>query len=87
MNLPHATTPSHPPNPGLTPTSKPLLYLLLRPQLVGMPALLLPAIRRPRRQPSVAFPADHLVAVVLAGEGFERGFDDTAAETEDKVQC
>jgi hypothetical protein len=69
------------------PNQPPLLYLLLRPQLVRVPTLLLPAIRSPRRQTRVAFPTDHLIAVVLAGEGFERGFDDTATETEDQVQC
>lgn len=67
--------------------SKPLLYLLLRSQLVRMPTLLLPAIRRPGRQTSIAFPTDHLLTVVLAGEGFEGGFDDAATETEDKVEC
>lgn len=34
----------------------------------------------------VAFPADHLVAVVLASQSLERGFDDTATETEDEVE-
>lgn len=52
-----------------------------------MPALLLPAIRSPRRQTSIAFPTDHLIAVVLASQGLERGFDDTATETEDEVEC
>lgn len=51
-----------------------------------MAALLLPTIRRPRRQPSVALPTDHLVTVVFSGEGLERGFDDTASETKDEVE-
>lgn len=34
----------------------------------------------------VTFPTDHLLAVVFAGEGFERGFDEAAAETEDEVE-
>lgn len=29
----------------------------------------------------------HLVAVVLGGEGLERGLDDTTAQTEDEMQC
>lgn len=68
------------------PSGKPLLELLLRPQLVGMSALLLPAIRRPRRQTRIALSANHLVAVVLAGQGLERGFNDTTTEAENKVE-
>lgn len=62
------------------------LQLLLRPQLVRVSALLLAAIRRSGWQARVALAADHLVAVVLAGEGFERWFDEAAAETEDEVE-
>ena len=51
-----------------------------------MPALLLPAVRRPRRQARIAFPADHLLAVVLAGERLEGRLDDAAAQTEDEVE-
>ena len=67
--MPNSIHPFSAPSPNLT--LKPLLNLLLRPQLVRMPALLLPAIRSPRRQTSIAFPTDHLVAVVLASKGFE----------------
>ncbi len=63
-----------------------LLDLLLRSQLVAVSALLLPAVRRPRRQPCIALSADHLVAVVLGRQRFEGGFDDAAAETEDEVE-
>ena len=42
-----------------------LLQLLLRPKLVGVATLLLPAVRRTRWQTRVALPANHLVAVVL----------------------
>ncbi len=62
------------------------LQLLLRAQLVRVPALLLPAVGRPRRQARVALPADHLVAVVLGGQRLERGLDDAAAEAEDQVE-
>ena len=34
----------------------------------------------------VAFPADHLLAVVLAGQGLERWLDNTTTETEDEVK-
>jgi hypothetical protein len=33
------------------------------------------------RQACITFPADLLVAVVLGGKDFERGFDDPSAET------
>ncbi|KAF2101868.1 hypothetical protein NA57DRAFT_53813 [Rhizodiscina lignyota] len=63
-----------------------LLQLLLRPQLVAVSALLLAAVGRSGRQARVALAADHLLAVVLAGKGLERGFDETATETEDEVE-
>src|SRR5271154_5270169 len=74
----HSTTAYsfHPDLPDHTP-AKPLLYLLLWPQLIGVSALLLPAVRRSRWQSCVALSADHLLAVVLAGKGFQRGLDDT----------
>jgi len=34
----------------------------------------------------VAFPANHLLAVELACQGLEGGFDDTAAEAKDEVE-
>lgn len=34
----------------------------------------------------ITFPTNHLLAIVFAGEGFEGGFDDAAAETEDEVE-
>lgn len=51
-----------------------------------MSALLLPAVGGTRGKAGVAFPANALVAVVLGGEGFEGGLDDTTTETEDKVE-
>jgi len=78
-----ATRPCHSHHPRKQTRS---LQLLLRAQLVRVPALLLPAIGRPRRQARVALPADHLVAVVLGGQRLERGLDDAAAEAEDQVE-
>lgn len=34
----------------------------------------------------IALSANHFVAVVLAGQGLEGGFDDTTTEAEDKVK-
>ena len=34
----------------------------------------------------VAFPADHLLAIILAGQGLERGFDNATAEAEHEVE-
>ena len=44
------------------------------------------AVDGPRWQTCVALAADHLVAVVLGGQGLERGLDDTTTETEDQVE-
>jgi hypothetical protein len=49
-------------------------------------ALLLSAVGGTRGETSVALSADHLLAVVLAGESLERGLDDTTSETEDQVE-
>jgi hypothetical protein len=62
------------------------LQLLLGPQLVGVAALLLPAVGGTRRQAGVALAADHLLAVVLGGQGLEGGLDDTTAQAEDEVE-
>lgn len=62
------------------------LELLLRPQLIRMATLLFAAVGGAGRQASVTFPADHLVAVVLAGQGLEGGLDDASAQPEDEVQ-
>ena len=51
-----------------------------------MAALLLPAVGGSRGQTGVALSADHLLAVVFGGEGFERGLNDTTSETEDQVK-
>ena len=51
-----------------------------------MSTLLLPAVRGSRRQTRIAFTADHLVAVIFGGQGFEGGFDDAASETEDEME-
>ena len=52
-----------------------------------MTTFLLPAVGSTRWQPSVALPANHLVAVVGRGKRFEGWFDDAASETEDEVKC
>jgi hypothetical protein len=62
-----------------------LLDLLLGAELVGVTTLLLAAVGGTGRQTGVAFPADHLLAVVLGSQGLEGGLDDTATETEDQV--
>jgi len=71
--------------PSHLPTN-PLLQLLLRPQLISMPTFLLATICRTWRKSCVAFSADHLVAIILGGEGFEGWFDDTAAEAQDEMK-
>jgi hypothetical protein len=49
-------------------------------------ALLLAAVDGTRGQAGVALAADHLLAVVLGGQGLERGLNDATTETEDQVQ-
>jgi hypothetical protein len=44
------------------------------------------AVDSPRGQAGVALAADHLVAVVLGGQGLEGGLDDTTTEAEDQVE-
>lgn len=51
-----------------------------------MTALLLAAVGGSRGQTGVALSADHLLAVVLGGEGLERGLDNTTTETEDEMK-
>lgn len=41
---------------------------------------------RAQSETYIALPADHLVAVILAGEGLERGLDDTTTQAEDEVE-
>ena len=65
---------------------KNLLQLLLGTKLVGVPALLLPAVQGTRVEASIADPADHLVAVVLLGQDPQAGFDDAAPESEHQVE-
>ena len=38
------------------------------------------------RDTYVAFPANHLIAIVFAGERLQAGLDDAAAQAEDKVE-
>merc|ERR1719171_2769932 len=75
-----------PPASGLTSALLTLLELLLGAELVGVPALPLPAVHGAGVEARVAPPADHLVAVVLPGEHREGRLDDAAAEPEHKVQ-
>ena len=63
-----------------------LLQLLLGTKLVGVPALLLPAVQGTRVEASIADPADHLVAVVLGGEQAEGGLDHAAAQPQHQVE-
>merc|ERR1719382_604476 len=63
-----------------------LLELLLRPEHVGVAALLLPAVHGPRVEARVALPADHLVAIVLPCKHRKGGLDDATSETENQVQ-
>ena len=44
------------------------------------------AVDSPRGQAGVALAADHLVAVVLGGEGLKGRLDDTTTQTEDQVE-
>jgi len=46
----------------------------------------LAAIRGSRREPGVAFAANHLLAVVLLRQHAERGLDDAAAKTQHQVE-
>ena len=77
-----------PPQPHPHPHSKAsrLLQLLLWAELVGVTALLLTAVGGPGRETGVALSADHLLAVVLGGEGLERWLNDTTTQTEDQVE-
>jgi len=49
--------------------------------------LLLSTVGGSRWQTGVALSADHLVAVVLGGQGLERRLNDSTSESEDKVKC
>ena len=65
---------------------QPLLYLLLWSQLVCVTALLLSAVGGTGWESSVALSADHLLAVVLGGQGLERWLNNTTAKSEDQVK-
>jgi len=54
--------------------------------LVGVAALLLPAVGSTGWETGIALSADHLLAVELGGKSLKRGFDDTTTETEDKMK-
>ena len=43
-------------------------------------------LQKAGRTTYIAFPADHLVAVILARKSLQAGFDDTATETEDEMK-
>ena len=51
-----------------------------------MTTLLLAAVDSAGGKASVALAADHLLTVVLAGEGLEGGLNDTTTEAEHKVE-
>lgn len=63
-----------------------LLQLLLRPELIAVPTLLLAAVGRPWRQTCVALAADHLFAIVLRSQGLQRGLDDATTEAKHQVE-
>ena len=63
-----------------------LLQLLLRSQLAGVPAGLLPAVSCPGVKPGVALPADHLVTVVLLGQQAKGGLNDPTPQPEHQVE-
>merc|ERR1719401_293690 len=62
------------------------LQLLLWPQHVCVPALLLAAIYSTCMQPSVTLPANHFVTVVFPCQNRQRGLDDATAQTKYQVQ-
>ena len=59
-----------------------LLQLLLGSQVGGVATGLLPAVGGPGVHPSVARPADHLVAVVLLSQQTQGGLDDSSTQTQ-----
>ena len=61
---------------------KQLLQLLLGAELAAVSALLLTAVVGTLGQTSVALAANHLLAVVLLGEGSEGGLDDSSSQLE-----
>merc|ERR1719277_2691828 len=63
-----------------------LLQLLLRPELVRVTALLLPAIHRTGVEPGVTLAADHLVAIVLPRQHSQRWLDDAPAQAQDEMK-
>lgn len=64
-----------------------LLQLLLWTQVVCVSTFLLATVGCARMQASIAFTANHLVAVVFLGQDTQRWFDDTTTKTEDQVKC
>lgn len=64
----------------------PLFDLLLWSQLVRVAALLLATVGCSRWQTGVALSANHFLAVVFRGQGFEGGLDDAASKSEDEVE-
>lgn len=65
---------------------RPLLQLLLGPQIIGMSTLLLPTICRTWMQPGVALAANHLVTIILLGQDPERGLDDAASQSQNEME-
>merc|ERR1719433_2188230 len=63
-----------------------LLQLLLGPQVGAVTTGLLPAVGGPGVEPSVALPADHLVAVVPLGQDAQGGLDDSSSQSEHQVE-
>lgn len=66
--------------------SRSLLQLLLGADVVGVTALLLPAVGGTGMEPGVALAANHLIAVILLGQNTKGWFDDTTSKTENQVE-
>jgi len=58
-----------------------------RPELARVATGAFSAVGGTGGEASVAFTADLLVAIVFGSKGLQRRFDDTTAETEDKMEC
>merc|ERR1719427_2466693 len=75
--------------PNMIPVAIPslsLLQLLLHSQMVGVTALLLPAVGSTGMETSITFTADHFVAVVLLGQQPQRRFNHTTSQPQHQVE-
>merc|ERR1719361_2129375 len=63
-----------------------LLQLLLHPQMVGVTALLLPAVGSTGMETGITFTTDHLVTIVLLCQQPQRRFDHTTSQSQHQVK-